>query len=208
MTRVQTRARKSVAKHIAFSLLAVLTLALGILAFHGGRTCHAARPGPAPPLVTGVGVFGGNQKGALRGVVCPILSPIFTLTSLKRCVPEGRMYTDVLNIQRQRFTSGFPGVSGRVKWFAIDYSGKFTVKKPGSYSLRIASDDGSLVWVGTKLVVNNDGVHTITSRSGKIELAEGSHRIRVLYFQARGDVALQLFVTPPGGKERLWTSEI
>jgi len=74
---------------------------------------------------------------------------------------------------------------------------------------RLASDDGSLLWIDGKFLVNNDGVHTVTSKSNTVTLDKGLHKIRVFYFQsARPDVALQLFVTVPGAAEQLWSPEL
>ncbi len=118
------------------------------------------------------------------------------------------MYTNALNISKRRFTSGFPGVSDKYKSFALDYNGKFSVKVQGDYVFRLSSDDGSLLWVDGKLVVNNDGVHAVTSKSNTVTLDQGRHKIRVFYFQATGpDIALQLFVTVPGAAEQLWSPE-
>jgi len=78
-----------------------------------------------------------------------------------------------------------------------------------NYVFRLASDDGSLLWIDGKFLVNNDGVHTVTSKSNTVTLDKGLHKIRVFYFQsARPDVALQLFVTVPGAAEQLWSPEL
>ncbi|MDX2055074.1 MAG: PA14 domain-containing protein [Polyangiaceae bacterium] len=162
----------------------------------------------ALPIVSGVGVFGGNTKAALKGSLCSLPEGTKSLVSIQRCVAEGIMYTNALNISKRRFTSGFPGVSERFQWFALDYVGRFSVKVQGEYAFRLASDDGSLLWVDGKLIVNNDGVHALTSKSNTVTLDQGQHKIRVLYFQAKGPyIALQLFVTPPGGSEQPWSPE-
>lgn len=161
------------------------------------------------PMVSGVGVFGSGKKGALKGSLCFIPQDTRSLTQVTRCTAVGIMYTNALNISKRRFTSGFPGVDERFEWFALDYVGKFTVKTAGNYTFRIASDDGSLVWVNGKLLINNDGLHPLQSKANAIELEAGSHKIRVLYYQGpRVDIALQLFVTPPGEQERLWGPEL
>ena len=51
-------------------------------------------------------------------------------------------------------------------------------------------------------------MHDAISRSGDVALGAGQHRLRVWYFQGiRYELALQLFVTPPGGSEHIFSSE-
>jgi PA14 domain len=79
----------------------------------------------------------------------------------------------------------------------------------GSYRFRLKSDDGSQLFIDNRLVVDNDGIHDVISKRGELELRSGRHRIRVWYFQGmKYQLALQLFVTPPGGAERLFSSSM
>ena len=51
-------------------------------------------------------------------------------------------------------------------------------------------------------------MHDAISPDGDVTLSAGPHRLRVWYFQGiRYELALQLFVTPPGGDERIFSSE-
>ncbi|MBN1323591.1 MAG: hypothetical protein JW986_06280 [Methanotrichaceae archaeon] len=54
----------------------------------------------------------------------------------------------------------------------------------GDYAFRLASDDGSRLFVDGKIVIDNDGVHTTRSVSGNIYLDRGEHFIEVDYFQS------------------------
>ena len=47
------------------------------------------------------------------------------LPRLDRMKPAGTTYSITLNIWPQRFDSGFPGISDRYEWFALDYTEKF-----------------------------------------------------------------------------------
>ncbi|MDX2054597.1 MAG: PA14 domain-containing protein [Polyangiaceae bacterium] len=162
-----------------------------------------------PPHISGRTIWGEAGKQALKGTLCFLSPGTRSLVAVKRCVAAGTFYTNSLNIPKRPFTQGFPGISDRFEWFAIDYNGKFTVRQSGKYVFRVASDDGSMVWVDDGLLLNNDGLHPVQSRANAIFLSEGSHRLRLLYYQGpRVDVALQLFVTPPGGTERLWGPEL
>lgn len=53
--------------------------------------------------------------------------------------------------------------------------------------------------------MDNDGVHPSQEASGEGELAAGFHDLKVWYFQGPAQsIAIQLFVTPPGGEERIF----
>jgi hypothetical protein len=47
------------------------------------------------------------------------------------------------------------------------------------------------------------------SKTNWIQLGEGKHSIRLFYFEdGVGEMALELFVTPPGQAKRYWTSTL
>ncbi len=50
--------------------------------------------------------------------------------SFKRLKPKGTIYTRSLNVPPRHFTEGFPGVTKRFEWFAIDYTGAFWINAP------------------------------------------------------------------------------
>jgi len=108
----------------------------------------------------------------------------------------GTIYTTKLDVPNTDFDKGFPGVSQRFENFEIDYSGKFMIRDTGMYYFRLASDDGSILYIDNKIVVNNDGGHGIYAKWGKLSLSAGVHKIRVRYYQApRPWVALTLDVS-------------
>ena len=99
----------------------------------------------------------------------------------------------MLNIQPQSFTAGFPGVTDRFEWFAIDYQGRIMLPQAGTYTFRLISDDGSKLFIDGELVIDNDGIHGPGNIDGEATLAAGIHDVRVQYFQGpREEVALVL----------------
>lgn len=113
----------------------------------------------------------------------------------------GTIYTSALNVPPQAFTTGFPGVSKRTEWFAIDYSARFWVRTPGIYYFSLLSDDGADLFIDNHLVIDNDGEHPPVEKTGSIKLSTGIHRIRVPYYQGpRWMVALVLKVSEPGNR--------
>jgi outer membrane protein OmpA-like peptidoglycan-associated protein len=118
---------------------------------------------------------------------------------------QGSIYTDKWDIPERSFTEGFPGVTDRFEWFAIDYQGSIYVPVAGTYGFRTESDDGSQLFLDDKLVVDNDGVHGMYDKSGTADLTQGDHKFRLRYFQGPANqIGLQFYVTPPGAKERIF----
>ena len=114
---------------------------------------------------------------------------------------HGVIYTEKLDIPVREFTEGFPGVTDRFEWFGLIYSGTFEISKAGLYRWRIESDDGSRLWIDNLEIINNDGIHPITSMEAEQELSVGKHTIKVWYFQGPAtEVGLQLFITVPGAE--------
>jgi alpha-L-fucosidase len=82
--------------------------------------------------------------------------------------------------------------------YGAEYTGYIMVPRSGVYIFYTTSDDGSKLYVGGKLVVDNDGLHGGTEREGVAPLAKGYHQIRVEYFQATGSEELQVRYEGPG----------
>src|ERR1700704_1411356 len=118
---------------------------------------------------------------------------------------QGTIYTKTIDIPNRAWSTGFPGVSDRFEWFAIEYKGKFKAKKAGHYLFRLVSDDGSKLFIDDSLVVNNDGLHSASSSKGVMDLDDSYHNVTLQYFQGpRYYVALQLFAHPDKEEEQIF----
>ncbi|WP_197076778.1 RICIN domain-containing protein [Hymenobacter terrenus] len=100
-----------------------------------------------------------------------------------------------------------PNLSLSPKTRADDFGFKFTgyieVPTDGPYTFYTATDDGSQLYIGNRLVVNNDGLHGLLEKSGTIELQAGKHAFTVLYFEKAGSDALRVQYAGPGISRRL-----
>ena len=174
-----------------------------IIAGMEASTFAAAQEEVVPTFGTTVVVPGG-----LIGAIYPISPNSRFLPYFEWLHPIGVIYTSTLNVPTRNFREGFPGVTDRHEWFAIDYSGRFWIETAGLYRFELTSDDGSRLYIDDELVVDNDGVHPPQTRTKALMLAGGIHRIRVSYFQGpRDQVALTLRVAGPGEEWRIFSTE-
>lgn len=148
-----------------------------------------------PSVVFGTTV---TSSSGLQGQVYLISPDSEELPNFKKLKPVGTVYTTSLRIAPRHFHHGFPGITNRNEWFAIDYKGRFWVEKPGKYGFQLITDDGKL-YINDKLLIDNDGIHPAMSTDGSVELTRGVHHIRISYFQGPGhQLALILHVVQPG----------
>lgn len=82
--------------------------------------------------------------------------------------------------------------------FAVVYRGAIHVPRDGKYKFYTTSDDGSRLYIGEQLVVDNDGTHPATEKSGEIQLKAGDQPIAVSYFQGGGEWVLKVEWEGPG----------
>ncbi len=86
--------------------------------------------------------------------------------------------------------------------FTLRFTGRLLVPKSGKYTLYVASDDGSRIYVNEKLLVNNDGLHGMSEKSGSVELTAGRHPLVVTYFDNGGGDGLKVAWQGPGFKKQ------
>ncbi|MFA9452457.1 MAG: alpha-L-fucosidase [Candidatus Aminicenantaceae bacterium] len=100
------------------------------------------------------------------------------------------------------------GVQQRPEDFAVRYSGYILVPEDGVYTFFVASDDGSRLWIGDTLVVDNDGLHGSQTESGRIALARGLHPISTGFFQRTGGMDLEVAFRGPGVEHQVVPSAV
>ena len=82
--------------------------------------------------------------------------------------------------------------------FGFEYTGYIKVPEDAVYTFYTASDDGSRLYIGDKLIVENDRLHPIVEKNGVVALAEGYHPIRVTFFEKTGGENLSVMIKSPG----------
>lgn len=183
----------------------------------GGGTTTAPNPNLSPttdtrlPRMTGDNGFGNGHPSAdsFTGNIYFLPPATQKLPDFSTMQSSGVLYTRQFNLAPQNWDKGFPGVDQRFEWFGIRYTGNFTVANAGSYNFNVLSDDGANVYIDGQKVLDNDGQHAPKNAKAAVNLTAGQHTFQLDYFQGpRYQVALQLWVTPPGGIEKLFVSAL
>ncbi len=89
--------------------------------------------------------------------------------------PVGTIYTKSLAIWPRRFDEGFPGLTKRFEWFAIDYTGRIWIDKSGGYGFSLLSDDGARLTIDGQTVIDNDGLHPPETITASAMMTRGVH---------------------------------
>ena len=70
------------------------------------------------------------------------------------------------------------------------FTGWMKIDTTGDWTFGTESDDGSRLYIGDQVVVENDGLHGMVERTGTIGLEAGWHAIRVEFFERGGGAGL------------------
>lgn len=78
-----------------------------------------------------------------------------------------------------------PSIAGATQsdHFGFEWSGWIYAPKEGIYEFTTNSDDGSVLRIDGREIVNNDGSHGAVTATGRVALAQGYHPYRLLYFE-------------------------
>jgi hypothetical protein len=115
-----------------------------------------------------------------------------------------------LDIPAGEWAGGFTGPSGKLsQWFGIHFRGSLNVMEKGSYTICVASGDGSQLYLDENLVVDNDGVHDTTEKCETLTIEPGEYQFDLLYFQAKaGELGLQVTWAKDGGEKAPIPSDV
>ncbi|MBK7403353.1 MAG: hypothetical protein IPJ41_01645 [Phycisphaerales bacterium] len=124
-----------------------------------------------------------------------VLQTAEQLPDFNALTPYARDYLPDINIPS---TNGYFATSGRYEYVGAVLHAYLHVPQNGYYTLYVESDDGSRLFVGDEKLIENDGIHRMTERSGGIALAAGWHRLRVEYFEKTQAQGLIVRIEGPG----------
>jgi len=76
--------------------------------------------------------------------------------------------------------------------WGMQFTGYIDVPETGVYSFFLHSDDGSVVRIAGRLVVDNDGLHSAREKAGQVALEKGLHVFSLDFIDGGGGSALDL----------------
>jgi alpha-L-fucosidase len=79
----------------------------------------------------------------------------------------------------------------RTEKFAFEFAGYINIETEGIYTFYTKSDDGSILYIDDIAIVDNNGVHSPTEKSGVAALRKGFHKIKLTYFDGGGSNVLK-----------------
>jgi hypothetical protein len=75
----------------------------------------------------------------------------------------------------------------------VRFKTNISIDKEDTYGFFTRSDDGSILKIDNKMIVNNDGDHGVEEKAGKIYLKQGVYPIEVVWFNGGGSGWLDVF---------------
>ena len=92
-------------------------------------------------------------------------------------------------------------VKQREDRFGLIYEGYIRIDETAGYSFYISSDDGSILSIDGKEIINNDGNHGAEEKEGKCLLEKGYHKVKLRYFDSGGGNTLLFSYNRMGQKK-------
>ena len=86
--------------------------------------------------------------------------------------------------------------------YGVHLRGFVHVPSDALYTFFLTCDDGGKLRIDGELVVDHDGQHAETTKTGQIALRAGLHVFDLVYFQALGGAALRLAESAPGSSQQ------
>lgn len=76
--------------------------------------------------------------------------------------------------------------------FALKFRGYFDIPQDGIYSFYLTCDDGGVLKIANREVVNNDGLHSAIEKNGQVALKKGLQPIALDFIEGGGGYSLKL----------------
>jgi len=93
-----------------------------------------------------------------------------------------------------------------IEHVSLVFKGYFMAEEDGLFEFSTKSDDGSLLYISDKLVVDNGGNHAAILRSGMVALKKGWHPITIKYHQGGGGSELTVSFKSPTNEQKVLTN--
>jgi hypothetical protein len=172
------------------------SVTLKVKGFAPGRPASATRSAEFQQLVPRPADMRGRASRQIAFSYYELADSTDRLPDFSQLQPTATGVADALDLSQRK----------RDQDFALRYTSWFDAPADGLYNFYTTSDDGSRLWIGDTLVVDNDGSHAAQTRSGRIALRAGPHPLTVGYQQGGGEFLLRVEVEGPGLSRRILTA--
>ncbi|MCX6247922.1 MAG: alpha-L-fucosidase [Bacteroidetes bacterium] len=92
------------------------------------------------------------------------------------------------------------------EYYGFSFSGFINVPANDVYAFSLDSDDGSVLWIDGKKIVDNDGLHADQEVESAVALMKGFHQIRIDYFNKTGSEGLTVSIRSSTLKKQVITA--
>ncbi len=96
---------------------------------------------------------------------------------------EYKLLWNDIKVSDREVNEGFPEVPFKTGW-GIIFKSEVMIPTSGKYSFTLNSDDGSILWIDNKKIIDNDGHHGMKSKTESIYLKRGFYPVKIFYYQA------------------------
>ncbi|WP_341221843.1 family 20 glycosylhydrolase [Polaribacter atrinae] len=108
-------------------------------------------------------------------------------------LPKNASFTSVDHISLENYNV--------VEQLSMVFKGYFYAEEEGLFEFATKSDDGSLLYIGDKFVVDNGGNHSAIEKNGMVALKKGWHPLSVKFHEATGGGQLTVWYKSPNGEK-------
>ncbi len=152
-------------------------------------------------------IFSQNLTKPPHPVFTPFVGTVYKMPKVKRKIGDktyislqerygeniynyekiGKIGLKQLNIPETAINErNFPGVQQKIK-FAMILDAEVEIPLTACYEFSLSSDDGSILWIDSTLIIDNDGGHQMRMKQDSIVLTAGNYPVKVWYFQGMPD---------------------
>jgi hexosaminidase len=123
-----------------------------------------------------------TADAAQQGLECRLFKGAYNKTTAIKATADS-----VLQTARAAAPAGI-----NLPEFGLRFTGYIDVPEAGIYSFFLTSNDGSVLHIGGRLVVDNDGLHSDREKSGQVALGKGLQPFALDFIEAGGGYSLDL----------------
>lgn len=124
-----------------------------------------------------------NVATVANGLLCNWFKGSFTATTAIPSVrPDGAAVTATIEVPKDAQSPAF----------GLQYRGYLAIPEDGIYSFYLTCDDGGLLKIADRLVIDNDGLHASREKNGQVALKKGLQRFALDFIEGGGGYTLKL----------------